>query len=126
MTRVASDHSDRFAARIAERDGFGGLGLFRRFNSGSFVFFRCPAADDFDRLHCVSGNETICTLTGFFSTTCLPMAVAARWCLAFTATLAAYACGWVSSSAIIAPEITPAQKSFRIDPPTDATDSRTV
>jgi len=82
--------------------------------------------------HWVSGNETICTLGGFFSTTCLvlattclPVATVTR-CLDLTAAFAAYPHGCVSSNARIAQGITPTRKPFRIDPPTDAADSPTV
>jgi hypothetical protein len=45
------------------------------------------------------------------------------WCLGFTVAFAAYACWCTSSDATNAPEHTPAQRPFRIDPPTDASDS---
>ena len=90
----------------------------------------------FTACHSVSGNETIWTLTGFFSTGRLPMATV-TWCTGlaealaaypcgFTEAFAAYPCGCVISSSSIAPGIPLAQLSFRIDPPTDATDPSTV
>jgi hypothetical protein len=100
--------------------------------------------------HAVSGKETISTLTGFFSTICLPIRVVG-WCFGFTEAFAAYPCGcisspitvvgrcldfaealaaypWgcISSSRIIAPGIPHAQLSFCIDPPTDASDRSAV
>jgi hypothetical protein len=44
----------------------------------------------------------------------------------FTEAFAAYPCGCIISSSSIAPGIPLAQLSFRIDPPTDATDPSTV
>ena len=121
-------------------------------------FAGVPPRMIFTACHSVSGNETIWTLTGFFSTGRLPM-VTVTWCtdlaeaLAacpcdftqafaaypcdftdafaahpcdFTEAFAAYPCGCVISSSSIAPGIPLAQLSFRIDPPTDATDPSTV
>jgi hypothetical protein len=44
----------------------------------------------------------------------------------FTEAFAAYPCGCIIIRSIIAPGIPLAQLSFRIDPPTDATDPSTV
>jgi hypothetical protein len=44
----------------------------------------------------------------------------------FTEAFAAYPCGCIISSSSIAPGSPLAQLSFRIDPPTDATDPSTV
>ena len=97
-------------------------------------FAGVPPRMIFTACHSVSGNETIWTLTGYFSTGRLPMATV-TWCpglaealaaypCGFTEAFAAYPCGCISSS--ISAGIPLAQLSFRIDPPTDATDPSTV
>ena len=131
MVGVAPHHTDGLLLGSSKVT----ISAFSAFSAGTTPavssFAGVPPRMILTACHPVSGNETICTLTGFFSGMrlfsgiCLPV-ITVVWCFGLTEPFAAYPGCCIDSSAINAPETTPAQKPFRIDPPTDAIESDTL